>query len=84
MEFDKVTHKRDSKGNINSENHYILKITNGVQSFERPPKSGIYYSANGKLLNPSGAIDTMSSDLLPDTQQSKVAVQVNSATVRSK
>ena len=48
--FDLITHKRNRKGQITHQQPYRLHIKDGVQKFERPPGSGIFYAANGELL----------------------------------
>jgi hypothetical protein len=50
-QFDLRTHIRNGKGKIERENHYRLYIENGVQKFERPPGSKIFYDASGALLS---------------------------------
>lgn len=45
-----VTHIRNKDGVITRTDPYRLIIENGVQKFERPPGSGIFYAANGELL----------------------------------
>lgn len=64
-EFDKVVHVRNGKGEITRENHYILRVANGEARFERPPKSGIWYSGDGKLINAEKSIDSMADSLVP-------------------
>lgn len=51
QQFDLKTHIRDGKGRIAKENHYRLTIENGVQKFERPPGSKIFYDAAGNLIS---------------------------------
>jgi len=54
--FDLTTHKRNAKGQIIEVNPYTLYIENGERKFERPPKSGWFYSESGQLLSkPKGA-----------------------------
>lgn len=50
-QFDLRTHVRDGKGRVVSENHYRLFIENGVQKFERPPGSKMFYDAAGTLIS---------------------------------
>jgi hypothetical protein len=50
MKFDLRTHIRDSKGYVAKKNPYRLIIDNGVQLFERPVGSGVFYAANGEIV----------------------------------
>jgi hypothetical protein len=50
MKFDLRTHIRDSKGYVKKANPYRLIIENGVQLFERPPGSGVFFGANGEVI----------------------------------
>lgn len=45
--FDFKTHIRNNKGKVVQENHYNMKIAEGVRTFERPVKSGLWYYENG-------------------------------------
>lgn len=49
-QFDLTTHRRDGKGKIVDENHYLLTVINGVHEYERPPGSGFIYDAAGTLI----------------------------------
>lgn len=49
--FDLVTHHRDKKGNIAEITPYRLRIVNGVQRFERPVGSGLWYDAQNNLVD---------------------------------
>jgi hypothetical protein len=48
--FDLITHQRNGKGQVVSKNPYRLVVENGIQRFERPPGSGFWYDAAGKLV----------------------------------
>lgn len=50
MSFDLRTHHINKEGKIIRETHYVLKISGGQQLFERPPKSGNWYSPDGRLV----------------------------------
>ncbi len=47
MSFDLTTHKRNAKGQISQENHYIRKVSQGSVMYERPPKSGLWFYEDG-------------------------------------
>lgn len=47
MGFDFKTHTRNNKGKIVAENHYNMKVSEGVRIFERPIKSGLWYFEDG-------------------------------------
>ena len=51
MAFDLTVQVRDKKGNIVKVQPYKLVIENGMQKFERPVGSGIWYDAGGTLIS---------------------------------
>ena len=50
MAFDFRTQRMNKKGQVTSKTPYRLFIDKGVQKFERPPKSGVFYNADGSLI----------------------------------
>lgn len=48
----KVHHYDPATGRLTHENHYIRKVTDGVVTYERPPKSGNWFYENGEPVNP--------------------------------
>jgi len=60
--IDLKTHIRDKKGNITSFNHYVLHVKDGVQRFERPPNSGIFYDGSGKLVEGEENLSAVSNE----------------------
>lgn len=50
MAFDFTVQKRNSKGQIVSEQPYRMVISEGKTQIERPPGSGYWYDAGGTLI----------------------------------
>jgi hypothetical protein len=51
MAFDLTVQHRNKKGAVTRETPYRLVIEGGVQRFEKPKGSGIWYDAGGNLIS---------------------------------
>lgn len=66
MSFDLTTHKRNGKGQIAQENHYIRKVSQGTVMYERPPKSGVWFYEDGSLVHPAKSTEAKADEIVAE------------------
>lgn len=72
--FDLKTHIINKKGQVVAEHHYIMKCTQGVRTFERPPKSGNWFHEDGSPVEKESLI----------TEVPKVEAKLDGANIKPK